>query len=103
MLHHFFPEMDVTVVEYNAQMISMAKKWFGLELNAHHRVKLDDGIKFIMEEVKLGSNYDMVFLDACDSRATDAETICPVTGFLDDKVVEGIAQLVGLHGLFLEL
>ncbi|KAK6011192.1 hypothetical protein OSTOST_23734, partial [Ostertagia ostertagi] len=94
--------MDITVIEYDEQMLSMAKKWFELELDEHHRVKLADGIKFITEEAEQGqklcsssSKYDIIFLDACDAGLVYTDTLCPVAGFLSDVVLRETAQLIG--------
>ncbi|XGW18218.1 hypothetical protein V3C99_002662 [Haemonchus contortus] len=101
MLHHFFPQMDITVVEYDEQMLSMAKKWFGLELNERHQVKVDDGMKFVAKEAERGSSYDIIFLDACSGGVLYTDTLCPVSGFLDKTILEDIARLVGPHGILI--
>ncbi|PIO71091.1 hypothetical protein TELCIR_07019 [Teladorsagia circumcincta] len=101
MLHHFFPKMDITVVEYDEQMLSMAMKWFELELDEHHWVKLADGIKFIAEEAQQGSLYDIIFLDACDAGLVYIDTLCPVAGFLGDVALRETAQLIGPRGILI--
>ncbi|KAK6044026.1 hypothetical protein COOONC_18469 [Cooperia oncophora] len=102
LLRHFFPKMDITVVEYNAKMIYMAKKWFGLELDKRQRVVLADGIKFMAKKVDQGSTYDMIILDACDGGFVSTTLVCPAAGFLDNAVIENAARLAGPRGtLFL--
>ncbi|VDO30884.1 unnamed protein product [Haemonchus placei] len=93
--------MDITVVEYDEQMFSMAKKWFGLELSERHQVKVDDGMKFVAKEAERGSTYDIIFLDACSGGILYTDTLCPVSGFLDKRILEDIARLVGPHGILI--
>ncbi|VDM75129.1 unnamed protein product [Strongylus vulgaris] len=53
-LHEVFPQMDITVVEISRRILDMAKKWFGLVEDDHHRVEIVDGITFLAEKAKIG-------------------------------------------------
>ncbi|ETN70572.1 hypothetical protein NECAME_14667 [Necator americanus] len=50
-LHHKFPNMDITVVELDPQMLEISKKWFGLKLDQRQRVFLMDGVHFVRNAV----------------------------------------------------
>ncbi|KIH45814.1 hypothetical protein ANCDUO_24140, partial [Ancylostoma duodenale] len=49
-LQYNFPEMNITVVEISAQMISLARKWFDLQIDDHHRVIHADGLTFLKQQ-----------------------------------------------------
>ncbi|ETN72405.1 hypothetical protein NECAME_18874, partial [Necator americanus] len=53
-LHHNFPKLNITVVELSAQMVRMARKWFNLQTDDHHRVIVDDGVRFVEKEAAKG-------------------------------------------------
>ncbi|VDM77891.1 unnamed protein product, partial [Strongylus vulgaris] len=92
-LHHVFPKMNITVVEVSRQMVNMARKWFGLIEDDHHRVVTADGVAFLAKEAALGAVYDAILLDACLSEQSEG-VICPFKTFLNDDVLENIARLL---------
>ncbi|RCN42826.1 hypothetical protein ANCCAN_11214 [Ancylostoma caninum] len=55
-LHYNFPEMNITVVEISAQMISLARKWHDLRIDDHHRVIHADGVRFLKKQVEEGES-----------------------------------------------
>ncbi|WKX99150.1 hypothetical protein Q1695_014212 [Nippostrongylus brasiliensis] len=99
-LHHTFPQMNITVIEYSRQMFEMASKWFGLQMDEHQRVKIADGVVFIDEKAKQGEQYDVVLLDACDFEY-DKRIICPHQSFLKNEVIGNMAKLIGESGFLL--
>ncbi|EPB80280.1 hypothetical protein ANCCEY_00682 [Ancylostoma ceylanicum] len=54
-LHFFFPKIDITVVEISAQMVYIAKKWFGMQFDDRHRIVIKDGVKFVKEQAEKGN------------------------------------------------
>ncbi|KAK6740041.1 hypothetical protein RB195_008483 [Necator americanus] len=98
-LHHVFPLMDITVVDISPQIVNMARKWFGLKEDDHHRVEIADGVKFLAEKAKMGWIYDVILLDACLTEQTQG-ILCPVESFLEDTVIANIAQSVHKEGIF---
>ncbi|KAL6728478.1 hypothetical protein Aduo_010249 [Ancylostoma duodenale] len=100
-LQYNFPEMKITVVEISAQMISLAKKWFDLQIDDHHRVIHADGLTFLKQQAEKGMKYDAVLLDACSSTPeTAGDFICPVDLFLKEHVIRSIAQVLSEGGIF---
>ncbi|KAL6728479.1 hypothetical protein Aduo_010250 [Ancylostoma duodenale] len=100
-LHYNFPEMNITVVEISAQMISLAKKWYDLHTDDHHRVIHADGVIFLKQQAEKGMKYDAVLLDACHSRPQlSRKFMCPVEVFLERRVLRSIAQVVDKKGIF---
>ncbi|EYC44400.1 hypothetical protein Y032_0462g1891 [Ancylostoma ceylanicum] len=101
-LRYNFPEMNITVVEISAQMINLAKKWFDLQIDDHHRVIHADGVAFLKQQADTGMKYDAVLLDACYSTQETAENfICPVDLFLEEHVISSIAQVLSQGGVFI--
>ncbi|KAK6741699.1 hypothetical protein RB195_009520 [Necator americanus] len=92
-LHHKFPNMDITVVELDPQMLEISKKWFGLKLDQRQRVFLMDGVHFVRNAVTEGRKYDAILVDACTSD-TNAWIICPANDFVVPEVVKKFAELL---------
>src|SRR5262249_18852109 len=59
-LHHV-PEMQVTSVELDPGVVAAAKKYFGVEESARHRIATGDGRVFLLRNK---AKYDVVMIDA---------------------------------------
>ncbi len=60
-LHKHFPRMIIDVVEIDADVVDVAKRFFGFREDATMRAYVDDGRRFIEKRRNL---YDIIFLDA---------------------------------------
>lgn len=60
-LHRYLPEMSVTEIELDADVIALAKKYFGIREERNYAVVENDGRSYLM---RAPTRYDMVFLDA---------------------------------------
>ncbi|VDM82631.1 unnamed protein product [Strongylus vulgaris] len=109
-LHEVFPQMDITVVEISRRILDMAKKWFGLVEDDHHRVEIVDGITFLAEKAKIGrmrniqpsipgDHYDAILVDACPAEPVEGIK-CPSRSFYSERVLEDIAKLLPAKGKF---
>ncbi|EYB84284.1 hypothetical protein Y032_0320g2404 [Ancylostoma ceylanicum] len=99
-LHFYIPKMDITVVEISAQMVYIARKWFGMHFNDRHRIVIEDGAKFVEKEARNGRKYNAVLIDACDSLPAENVTIiCPVSVFLEESFIKNTAQLMTNTGV----
>ncbi|CAJ0595277.1 unnamed protein product [Cylicocyclus nassatus] len=99
-LHQIFPQMNITAVEIDGQMIKMARKWFGLLEDDHQRVIQADGVTFLADSVKKGDSYDAILLDAGGPQL-ESDFICPHKSFLKKDVLRNIATLLPKHGIFI--
>lgn len=68
-LHAHFPEMQIDVVEIDADVVSVAREHCGFAEDARLRVIVDDGRDFIEN---CGGGYDAIILDSFDTDAIPA-------------------------------
>ncbi|VDM78891.1 unnamed protein product [Strongylus vulgaris] len=61
-LHHNYPNMNITVVEYDPQMLNISKRWFNLKLDNMHRVILADGLDFLKQTATKGTSDNILTL-----------------------------------------
>lgn len=61
-LHHYFPDTIIECTEIDASILSIAEKFFGVELNERLKVKIQDGREYLAQqnqEIK----YDIMMID----------------------------------------
>lgn len=66
-LHQLNPKLNITAVELDPTVVSIAQKWFNVKNDKTRRTITADGLEFVKRAEKNGDKYDVVFLDACDS------------------------------------
>ncbi|RCN51604.1 hypothetical protein ANCCAN_02271 [Ancylostoma caninum] len=92
--------MDITVVEISSKMVYIARKWYSLEFDDHHRVVIKDGVKFVEGEARKGVKYDAVLVDVCDSSPLLIQPIiCPIRTFLGEAFIRNTAKMISTEGL----
>ncbi len=69
-LRHYYPEAQIDAVDISAQVVDVAKRYFGFREDARMRVHVMDGRRF-MEQARPGS-YDLIVLDAFGSSSVPA-------------------------------
>ncbi|CAI2357076.1 unnamed protein product [Caenorhabditis sp. 36 PRJEB53466] len=90
-LHQMNPKMNITAVEIDPVVVSIARKWFNVVDDDTRRTITADGLKFIQDAQKNGDKYDAVFLDACDNSQTMP---CPSEVFRNVEVYRSISAIV---------
>ncbi len=60
-LHRYYPQTTIDVVEIDPEVVHVARTYFAFRPDAHLRVHVEDGRKFIEEGRR---SYDIIFLDA---------------------------------------
>jgi spermidine synthase len=68
-LHHYFPELEIDVVEIDPEIQIIAKQFFSFHEANNLRVHIADGRMFIKKQLRLDPvpKYDIVILDAFNS------------------------------------
>lgn len=49
-------QVNITVVELDPLMVSVAYKWFGVKDSDHHHVVIQDGLDFLKVATKTGNS-----------------------------------------------
>lgn len=60
-LNHFFPEVGVDAVEIDAEVVRVAREYFGIMAGPRTRIHTEDGARFLARD---GDRYDVVLVDA---------------------------------------
>ena len=68
-MHHYFPAIEIDVVEIDPEIPLIAKRFFGFREDDKLRVHIDDGRMFIKKQLRLDPipKYDLIILDAFNS------------------------------------
>ena len=61
-LHHYLPEVIIECTEVDANILSIAQNFFGVELNERLRVKIQDGREYL-EQKNCQDKYDIIMID----------------------------------------
>jgi len=84
-LINFMPNLSLSVVEIDPEIVKVAKDHFGLpESNERLKVVVDDGLKFIQSTE---SQYNIILIDV-DNKSTKEGLSCPPPDFLDKSSIE---------------
>uniref|UniRef100_A0A0N5AA69 PABS domain-containing protein n=1 Tax=Syphacia muris TaxID=451379 RepID=A0A0N5AA69_9BILA len=87
----------IVVVEIDPTVVQIASRWFNVTNDEYHRVIVDDGKNFLLKSARKRIRYSVIFLDACGD---DSILSCPVSSFLDDEVLELVAnELITSSGI----
>lgn len=94
-LSHHIPEANITSVELDPTVITIAEKWFGVPKTANRRTVEGDGLDYVEKMVQRGEFVDVLFLDACD---TDPSSPCPAASFRKAVVIDQLRSVLTQEG-----
>ncbi len=68
-MRHYFPKLEIHVVEIDPEILLIAKRFFGFRQDNKLRVHIGDGRMFIKKQLRRDpvSKYDLIILDAFNS------------------------------------
>ena len=61
-LHHYFPDVTIECTEVDANILAIANKFFGVQLNERLKVKIQDGREYL-EQKNDQDKYDIIMID----------------------------------------
>uniref|UniRef100_A0A7E4WBL6 PABS domain-containing protein n=1 Tax=Panagrellus redivivus TaxID=6233 RepID=A0A7E4WBL6_PANRE len=96
LLHKRKPKLNITVIEIEPVVISIAEKWFAVKDDATRHTILADGITFMESARKQGHTYNAVILDACDD---NKDLPCPAKVFRNPKVFADARAILSPMGV----
>ncbi|VDN56894.1 unnamed protein product [Dracunculus medinensis] len=91
--------IDVTVVEIDAFTVEIATKYFGFHQDERQRCIIEDGSIFIKEAAKKGQKFNVIILDACETKPTHA--VCPCKPFTDPAISQYFPKILMKSGVLL--
>jgi spermidine synthase len=62
-LHHFFPEMVIDSTEVDAEVLRVARRWFGVQPDERMRVFTEEGRSFLAHQPETVP-YDIILIDS---------------------------------------
>ncbi|CAP33100.2 Protein CBG14642 [Caenorhabditis briggsae] len=93
-LQRFF-QLNITAVELDPTVVSMAQKWFNVVNDGTRRTINADGLEFVKRAGRNQEKYDVVFLDACDSSKSIP---CPSKLFRTPEMYSSFSSIVKTTG-----
>ena len=89
--------MNITAVDIDPAMLSIATKYFGLVQDEHLNVVIEDGIQFLTKAAKNGKNFKAILFDV-DSKDSSLGMSCPPVQFLEPVVLEAVKSCIKDNG-----
>lgn len=86
-----FPQLKLTVVELDPEVVKAAKEWF-LPKDCSMDIVVEDGLRTLDRLSKAGEAFDLVYLDV-DSKDLSRGLTCPPTEFIEDKPLKELAAI----------
>lgn len=94
-----FRDTNITAVDIDPAMLSVATDYFGLTQDNRLKVVIDDGIEFLKKAVKMGQTYKAVLFDV-DSKDPSVGMSCPPIQFLSQEVLYAVKACIKDNGIF---
>ncbi len=80
---HTFPDCQIQVVEYRREVAKIARRYFGLPIDARIKILIGDGANYVRKEsLQQQIQHDLILVDAFDHQGMAETTIS--TAFFDD-------------------
>ncbi|KAK6760022.1 hypothetical protein RB195_021519 [Necator americanus] len=79
-------KLNITVVDIDPVMKTVAEKWYGFVETDMHRILVEDGVKFIKKDQDV--KYDAILVDLCSNER--GPLLCPIEAFLKDDVISNL-------------
>ncbi|CAJ0951074.1 unnamed protein product, partial [Mesorhabditis belari] len=97
-----FPNLNLTMVDINPSTKTMAIEQFEVIENGKTRIIIEDGVKYIDEQVKAGKSqlFDAIIVDACHNDFHHP-IICPIDEFTSDGILGQIEKLLKQNGVLI--
>lgn len=93
-----FRDTNVTAVDIDPAMLSVATDYFGLTQDNRLKVVIDDGVEFLKKAVKMGQSYKAVLFDV-DSKDPSVGMSCPPVQFLSQEVLDAVKACIRDNGV----
>lgn len=86
-----FPQLKLTVVELDPEVVAVAKEWF-LPKDCSMDIVVEDGLKTLERLSTAGETFDLVYLDV-DSKDLSQGLACPPQEFVEEKPLREMAAI----------
>lgn len=86
-IHELYPDAQVDVVEIDPAVVKIARDHFAYASRPNSRMVVDDGRRFVRDQLRAKQTYDLIFLDAFNGEyipehLVTAEFLAEVKGLL---------------------
>ncbi|KAK4879959.1 hypothetical protein RN001_008105 [Aquatica leii] len=90
-LRKFLPQVNITAIDIDSDMLEVAKTWFDLKVDNKLHVTINDGIEFLHTAAENGTKFNVILFDV-DSKDTSIGMSCPPQGFLQPTVLQNVIK-----------
>ncbi|KAF5294177.1 hypothetical protein FQR65_LT10888 [Abscondita terminalis] len=99
-LRKFLPQIDITAIDIDSDMLEVAKSWFDLKLDDKLHVTIENGLEFLCSAAKNVKRYDAILFDV-DSKDPSIGMSCPPREFVTPAVLEDVIKCLSNKGLLI--
>lgn len=99
-LRKFLPRINITAVDIDPEMLEVATKYFGLNVDDQMKIDITDGLQFLSTNATKGIKYDAVLFDV-DNKDTGMGMSCPPKDFLSEQTLANVVNNLKPKGLFI--
>ncbi|XP_026468602.1 methyltransferase-like protein 13 [Ctenocephalides felis] len=99
-LHHYFKNLQILAIEIDSEMLNVAENYFGLKQDFRFQIKIDDGIKYILDAAQKGEKFDSILFDV-DNKDPSLAIRCPPKEFLEVNFLEAVKECLTEKGIFM--
>ncbi|CAJ0605596.1 unnamed protein product [Cylicocyclus nassatus] len=90
-------KLDITVVDIDPVMETIATKWYNYQETPSHRIVIEDGLKFVTQAADRGDKYDAIIVDLCINKRQ--ELMCPTEHFVGYEAMSNLAAITAQTGV----
>lgn len=99
-LHQHFKQINLSVVDIDDAMVTIATDWFGFVKDDLMTVHVCDGLELVQKEVDKGVKRHVIMLDV-DSKDTSVGMSCPPQSFIQEKFLQNLRSLLCDNGVLI--
>lgn len=99
-LHQHFKQINLSVVDIDEAMVTIATDWFGFVKDDLMAVHVCDGIELVKKEVDEGVKRHVIMLDV-DSKDTSLGMSCPPQSFVQESFLLLLKSLLHYGGVLI--
>eukprot|EP00118_Oscarella_pearsei_P016535 m.158478 g.158478 ORF g.158478 m.158478 type:complete len:692 (+) comp38743_c0_seq11:626-2701(+) len=99
-LSHFFPSFKLTVVDIDADIVAIAKTWFGFQESKNVDVIVADGLEYISQAEKVSRQFDVIMFDI-DSKDLTKGLTAPPQSFIQIEILQKVDAILKAKGILM--
>ncbi|KHJ92623.1 hypothetical protein OESDEN_07486 [Oesophagostomum dentatum] len=98
-LYKHFPNIVLTVVEKDREMLDIALTYFHMRIKSDYAVIIKDPVEYVNKAG--GQKYDAIIIDVCKRGKNGKNPTCPMDEMYADQMVKKLASMLNRDGNYI--